>query len=116
MHYSVLMIETILTYDYHSIASHLGRQDALRWTPQMEEALRVLAISEACPADRLFVSQVRLQLIKQRADDVRQQDEARTGTAPAMVSAPRLLYLKSLRRELHELISSFSPDLSQLGK
>ncbi|OXN11204.1 hypothetical protein CDV58_00091 [Aspergillus fumigatus] len=97
-----------------NIASHLGRQDALRWTPQMEEALRVLAISEACPADRLFVSQVRLQLIKQRADDVRQQDEARTGTAPAMVSAPRLLYLKSLRRELHELISSFSPDLSQL--
>jgi hypothetical protein len=110
------MIETILTYDYPSIASHLGRQDALRWTPQMEEALRVLTMSEACPADRLFVSQVRLQVLKQRADDVRQQDEARTATAPAAVSAPRLLYLKTLRRELHELRSTFPPDLPRLGK
>ncbi|GFG19312.1 conserved hypothetical protein [Aspergillus udagawae] len=97
-----------------NIATHLGRQDALRWTPQMEEALRVLSISEACPADRLFVSQVRLQLLKQRADDVRQQDEARTGTAPAAISAPRLLYLKTLRRELHELRSLFPHDLPQL--
>ncbi|GIJ92503.1 hypothetical protein Asppvi_001781 [Aspergillus pseudoviridinutans] len=97
-----------------NIASHLGRQDALRWTPQMEEALRVLTISEACPADRLFISQVRLQLLKQRADDVRQQDEARTGTTPAAVSAPRLLYLKTLRRELHELRSLFPADLPQL--
>ncbi|KAF4212578.1 hypothetical protein CNMCM8980_000753 [Aspergillus fumigatiaffinis] len=97
-----------------NIASHLGRQDALRWTPQMEEALRVLTMSEACPADRLFVSQVRLQVLKQRADDVRQQDEARTATAPAAVSAPRLLYLKTLRRELHELRSTFPPDLPRL--
>ncbi|PKX91323.1 fungal specific transcription factor domain-containing protein [Aspergillus novofumigatus IBT 16806] len=97
-----------------NIASHLGRQDALRWTPQMEEALRVLTISEACPADRLFVCQVRLQLLKQRADDVRQQDEGRIGTAPAAVSAPRLLYLKTLRRQLHELASTFPPDLPQL--
>jgi hypothetical protein len=82
----------------------------------MEEALRVLSISEACPADRLFVSQVRLQLLKQRADDVRQQDEARTGTAPAAISGPRLLYLKTLRRELHELRSLFLHDLPQLGK
>lgn len=102
-----------------SISSHLGRQDAIRWTPQMEEALRVITINESCPADELFVSQVRLQLLKQRADDVRQQDEtdcARTGTAPAAASAPRLLYLKTLRRQLHELRSSFRPDLHQIGK
>ncbi|RHZ48793.1 uncharacterized protein CDV56_105380 [Aspergillus thermomutatus] len=97
-----------------NISSHLGRQDAIRWTPQMEEALRVITISKSCPADRLFASQVRLQLLKQRADDVRQQDEARTGTAPAAASAPRLLYLKTLRRELHELRSSFPPDLHQI--
>lgn len=110
------MVETILMYDYPSIASHLGRQDALRWTPQMEEALQILTITEACSADWLFVSQVRLQLLKQRADDVRQQDEARTATAPAAVSAPRLLYLKTLRKELHELRSTFPPDLPRLGK
>ncbi|GES64800.1 C6 transcription factor [Aspergillus terreus] len=97
-----------------NISSHLGRQDALRWTPQMEEALRVLTISEACPSDRLFVAQVRLQLLKQRSDEARQQDEARTGTAPAAASAPRLLYLKTLRRELQELRASFPPDLHQI--
>ncbi|KAL4774742.1 hypothetical protein BDW60DRAFT_205301 [Aspergillus nidulans var. acristatus] len=94
-----------------NISSHLGRQDALRWTPQMEEALRLLAVSDACPADRLFVCQIRLQLLKQRADDVRQQDEARTGVAAA--SAPGLLYLRTLRRELHELRASFPMEMDQ---
>ncbi|KAK2807733.1 hypothetical protein FQN51_000171 [Onygenales sp. PD_10] len=100
-----------------NISSHLGRQDAIRWTPQMEEALRVITISRSCPADELFVSQVRLHLLKQRADYVRQHDEtdyARTGTAPGAASAPRWLYLKTLRRELHDLRSSFSPDLQQI--
>lgn len=82
----------------------------------MEEALRVLTISEACPSDRLFVAQVRLQLLKQRSDEARQQDEARTGTAPTAASAPRLLYLKTLRRELQELRASFPPDLHQIGQ
>ncbi|RDW76677.1 fungal specific transcription factor domain-containing protein [Aspergillus mulundensis] len=94
-------------HDETPISSHLGRQDALRWTPQMEEALRLLTISEACPADRLFVCQVRLQLLKQRADDARQQDDTRT-------SAPGLLYLKTLRRELQELRASFPMDLQQI--
>ncbi|KAL4978408.1 hypothetical protein BDW66DRAFT_149243 [Aspergillus desertorum] len=96
-----------------NISSHLGRQDALRWTPQMEEALRLLTVSDACPADRLFVCQVRLQLLKQRADDVRLQDEARTGAAAAS-SAPGLLYLRTVRRELHELRASFPMDMAQI--
>ncbi|KAF5865073.1 hypothetical protein ETB97_005314 [Aspergillus alliaceus] len=89
-----------------NISSHLGRQDALRWTPQMGEALRVLTLNESCAADKLFVSQVRLQLLKQKADDVRQQDETDCdgkGTAHLGASAPRLLYLKALRRQLYEL-------------
>ncbi|CAG8910184.1 unnamed protein product [Penicillium egyptiacum] len=93
-----------------NVSSHLGRQDAIRWTPQMEDALRVITLSKSCPADEVFVFQVRLQLLKQRADHVRQQDEidcARTGTAPVAASAPRFLYLKTLRTQLHELRSSF---------
>ncbi|KAJ5654301.1 hypothetical protein N7490_001304 [Penicillium lividum] len=99
-----------------NVSSHLGRQDAIRWTPQMEEALQFITISKACAADELFVAQVRLQRLKQRADDVRQQDEtdcARTGIASA-ASAPRILYLKTLRRQLHELRSSFRADLQQI--
>ncbi|KAJ6140345.1 hypothetical protein N7471_006831 [Penicillium samsonianum] len=97
-----------------NVSSHLGRQDAIRWTPQMEDALRVIALSKSCPADELFVFQVRLQLLKQRADYVRQQDGtdyARIGTAHAAASTPRFLYLKTLRNQLHELRSSFPPDL-----
>ncbi|KAL3467018.1 hypothetical protein BJX64DRAFT_249443 [Aspergillus heterothallicus] len=97
-----------------NISSHLGRQDALRWTPQMADALRVIEINEACPADRLFVSQIRLQLLKQRADDLRRQDEDGLGTDSAASSAPGLLYLRALRRQLHELKSSFSLDLQQI--
>ncbi|KAE8395520.1 putative C6 transcription factor [Aspergillus alliaceus] len=100
-----------------NISSHLGRQDALRWTPQMGEALRVLTLNESCAADKLFVSQVRLQLLKQKADDVRQQDETDCdgkGTAHLGASAPRLLYLKALRRQLYELRSSFPLDLHQI--
>jgi hypothetical protein len=82
----------------------------------MREALQVIEITNACPADRLFISQIRLQLLKQRADDIRQQDEAGMGTETDAASAPRLLYLKTLRRQLHELRASFAPDLQQIGK
>ncbi|KAL4780363.1 C6 transcription factor [Aspergillus varians] len=92
-----------------NISSHIGRQDALRWTPQMDDALRVLTISKSSPGDELFVAQVRMQLLKQKADYVRQQDEP---DEPG--SAPRLMYLKSLRRELHELRSSFPRGLQQI--
>ncbi|KAL5333965.1 hypothetical protein BJX70DRAFT_379631 [Aspergillus crustosus] len=90
-----------------SVSSHLGRQDALRWTLQMEEALRVLAITKSCPADAFFVSQVRLQLLKQKAEHVRQQDEMEAG-------APRSLYLKTLRRQLDELRASIPAGLPQI--
>ncbi|RAK99295.1 fungal specific transcription factor domain-containing protein [Aspergillus ibericus CBS 121593] len=99
-----------------NISSHLGRQDALRWTPQMEEALQVLTLNGSCPSDRLFVLQVRLQLLKQNADHVRQQDDTdstRTATTSS-ASAPHLLYAKALRRQLHELGASFPPDLQQI--
>lgn len=107
-----------LTFDFLSISSHLGRQDALRWTPQMEEALRLITANESCASDELFVSQVRLQLLKQRAEDIRRQDEAdylSTGATP-LASAPRLFYIKTLRRQLQELRASFRPDLPQIGK
>ena len=82
----------------------------------MEEALRVLTLSESCPTDALFVSQVRLQLVKQRADHVRQQDETDiTGTVHTAF-APRFLYVKTLRQQLHELKTSFKPASHQIGE
>ncbi|GAB1192037.1 hypothetical protein APSETT444_001221 [Aspergillus pseudonomiae] len=99
-----------------NLSSHLGRQDALNWTPRMEETLHILTLNGPCPTDKLFVSQVRLQLLKQKAENVRQREEtecAHTGTAPATISLPQLLYLKTLRKQLQELRSSFPSDLPQ---
>ncbi|KAE8422603.1 hypothetical protein BDV36DRAFT_310305 [Aspergillus pseudocaelatus] len=101
-----------------NLSSHLGRQDALNWTPQMEEALHILTLNEPCPTDKVFVSQVRLQLFKQKAQNTRQAEEVgctRTGTDPAMASLPHLLYFKMLRRQLQELRSSFQTDCSKIG-
>ncbi|KAB8201894.1 hypothetical protein BDV34DRAFT_237221 [Aspergillus parasiticus] len=101
-----------------NLSSHLGRQDALNWTPQMEEALHMLTLNGSCPTDKLFVLQVRLQLFKQKAENVRQRGEVgctRTETDPATVSLPHLLYFKMLRRQLQELRSSFRTDLHQTG-
>jgi hypothetical protein len=81
----------------------------------MEEALQALTITKSCPADALFVSQVRLQLLKQKAEHIRQQDEM-DYTGVGVASAPQLLYLKSLRRQLDEIRSSFPTDLPQIGK
>ncbi|OBT78006.1 hypothetical protein VF21_03127 [Pseudogymnoascus sp. 05NY08] len=101
-----------------NISSHLGRIDALRWTPQMEEALRIIETNTSCLTDKAFAFQVRLQLLKQKAAHIREQNEidrARTSTASATTSMPGLLYLKTLREQLHSLISSFPPDLLQRG-
>ncbi|OBT85687.1 hypothetical protein VE02_05950 [Pseudogymnoascus sp. 03VT05] len=101
-----------------NISSHLGRIDALRWTSQMEEALRIIETNTSCLTDKAFAFQVRLQLLKQKASHIREQNEldrARTATASATTSIPGLLYLKTLREHLHSLISSFPPDLLQRG-
>ncbi|OBT60683.1 hypothetical protein VE03_09994 [Pseudogymnoascus sp. 23342-1-I1] len=97
-----------------NISSHLGRIDALRWTPQMEEALRVIETSRACVTDEVFALQVRLQLLKQRAAHIREQNET-AATASVTTSVPGLIYLKALRGELHGLIASFPVDLLQRG-
>jgi hypothetical protein len=84
----------------------------------MEEALRFITMDKSCASDELFVSQVRLQLLKQRAEDIRRQDEAdylSTGSTP-LASAPRLFYIKTLRKQLQELRASFRPELPQIGK
>ena len=102
-----------------SIASHFGRIDALRWTPQMEEALHLVTMNKSCPADQAFAVQVRLQLLAQRAALVLEQHEhSRSGTAAAATSGPvpGFLFLKALRGQLQELRASFSEDLHKQGK
>lgn len=94
-------------------------QRGLRGTPQIEEAPRVIIINESYPANELFVSQLRLQLLKQTVDDIRQQDEtdcARAGTALSAASALRFLCLKILQWQLHKFRSSFRPYPHQIDE
>ncbi|KAI1750361.1 hypothetical protein F4782DRAFT_541578 [Xylaria castorea] len=99
-----------------NVSSHLGRQDALRWTSQMEEACRVIEKNKSPPTDQAFAFQVRLHVLKQRVAYIREQhegDRPRTATASVTGSVPGLLYLKTMRGQLHELISSFPADIHQ---
>lgn len=85
----------------------------------MEEALHMLTLNGSCPTDKLFVLRVRLQLLKQKAENVRHGGEVgctHTEADPATVSLPHLLYFKMLRRQVQELKSSFRTNLHQTGK
>ncbi|KAL2136856.1 hypothetical protein VTI74DRAFT_582 [Chaetomium olivicolor] len=101
------------------ISSHFGRIDPLRWTPQMDDALRVMATNKTCPTDETLAVQVRLQLLTHRAAQLREQHESDsdrsrtlTGTAAAAAasSVPSLLYLNALRAELQALKVSHNLD------
>lgn len=101
-----------------SISSHFGRIDALRWTPQMEEALRVIQKNKPYPTDEWFCFEVRLHLLMQRAAHIREQhdaDRART-TATTAGPVPGFLYLKALRGQLQEYHDALSPELQQTGE
>lgn len=85
----------------------------------MEEACRVIENNKSPPTDQAFAFQVRLHVLKQRATYIREQhegDHPRTATASVTGSVPGLLYLKTMRRQLRELISSFPPDIHQRGE
>lgn len=45
------------------ISSYLGQIDGLQWTSYMKESLDILSSSTACPTDRSFALQIRLQLL-----------------------------------------------------
>lgn len=102
-----------------SISSYFGLIDTIRWTPQMEEALHIVETNKGCPTDKEFAFQVRLQLLAQKAADIREQHEAdfaRAATTATTAHVPALLYLKALLGQLQELKTSLSPELQQQGK
>lgn len=90
----------------------------MKWKPRMEESLRALEANVACPADVAFAFQVRLQLLAQKAVQVREQrewDSIRTSfqSSPALSAN---LYIRSLEQQLHQLAQSLPPALKQQSK
>lgn len=84
----------------------------------MDGALRAVEDSKVGSTDEAFAFHVRLHKLKQEATYIRQQREAdlaHTETGAVSTSVPGLLYLKSLRGQLHDLVVSFPPHLHQRG-
>ena len=92
-----------------AISAYFNHVDALRWTAHMGEGLAALSASRICPTDVAFVTQVRLQLVSQKAVHIRQQQQTEQTymQAPAgTTSMPALLSLMMLQGDLQGLQAS----------
>ncbi len=83
----------------------------------MDESLRAIEANEPSAADIAFAFQVRLQLLAQKAVQIREQrewDSARTGSdsGPALSTN---LYIRSLQAQLHQLGDSLPAALQRRG-
>ncbi|KAI2628635.1 hypothetical protein GGR54DRAFT_588114 [Hypoxylon sp. NC1633] len=96
------------------ISSYYAQMDPMRWTSQMEEGLRANTSSKECPTDEAFSYQVRLQLLAQRAGQVRENREPnhQHPTTPFL----SFMYLNALRGQLQELRGSLPPELKTQGE
>ena len=82
----------------------------------MDESLRALETNGECPtADAAFTFQVRLQLLVQKAVQVREQREWEGSVSiPDLSAATR--YIRSLQGQLQQLGEALPPALQQRGK
>lgn len=90
----------------------------MKWKPRMDESLRALEANKDSPADATLAIQVRLQLLAQKALQIREQQEwdfARASlTSGSSLSAN--LYIRTLRAQLHQLGDSLPTALQQRGE
>ncbi|KAL4986374.1 hypothetical protein BDW68DRAFT_178788 [Aspergillus falconensis] len=103
-------------------ASHYGRMEPMRWTPQLEEYLSTISRSKWCPTDEIFALQVRLQVLAQQVCEQRDQREldhcqAAANSASSGSTDPLLKrwYLEALQRKLQEITASIPPHLKEDG-
>lgn len=94
-----------------AVSAYLNHVDALRWTPQMDEGLAALSINRECPTNAAFAVQVRLQLLGQRAMDIRRQQQTEQAYLQAPVGTtltPAIVSLATLQGELQEFQAPLS--------
>lgn len=84
----------------------------------MGEYLCAIEANKECSTDEAFAFQVRLQLLAQRANQVREQREvapANAGTGPVPTHSS-ILYLRTLQTQLQQLRKSLPTNLQQQGQ
>lgn len=101
-----------------SVSSYFKLTEPMRFTPQMEEYLLNVERSTESPMDKVFATQVRIQLLVQNMLQVREQHDvhyARPGT-PSSTPGPESFYLRTAQRQLEELQKSIPPELQKDGR
>ena len=91
-----------------SISAFLQRIDSLRWTPHMDECLRILDERQECATDEILVQQVRLQLLVERVT-------LDTWTDKPM-RAPLSFYLQALHSQFQEIKDKLPPHSQRTSK
>ncbi|OBT39040.1 hypothetical protein VE00_10699 [Pseudogymnoascus sp. WSF 3629] len=99
------------------ISIYFAQIDVMKWKPRMEESLRAIEANRECHSDVAFAFQVRLQLLAQKAVQVREQrewDSARvdSDTGPALSAN---FYIRTLQEQLHQLNESLPATLQRRG-
>ncbi|KAL1963469.1 hypothetical protein VTN77DRAFT_8370 [Rasamsonia byssochlamydoides] len=91
-----------------SIASYHQKFESMRWSPYLEECLRMLAEKPEYPTDEAFVYQIRLQLIIEKAVPICVRNREVEQVESLRVS---ILYLKGLQSQLQDVKSKIPPHL-----
>ncbi|KKA17557.1 hypothetical protein T310_8508 [Rasamsonia emersonii CBS 393.64] len=91
-----------------SIASYYQKFEGMRWSPYMEECLQVLAEKPEYPTDEVFVYQIRLHLITEKAVpiSIRNREVEQVENLRGSI-----LYLKGLQSQLQDVKSKIPPHL-----
>jgi len=90
----------------------------MKWKPRMEESLRAIEANKGSPEDIGFAFQVRLQLLAQKAVQLREQREwdfARGGSDAGTVLSANF-YIRTLQTQLHQLSDALPEVLQNRGK
>ncbi len=93
----------------------IKRMDALRWTSQMDECIRVLSEHPESFLDTVFVAQVRLQMVMEQVNQADWQPNAGTFTGPGHSTSLTRLYINALRSKIEEVMMTIPQELQEHG-
>ncbi|KAH8681961.1 hypothetical protein BX600DRAFT_505588 [Xylariales sp. PMI_506] len=89
----------------------------MKWTSRMDVYLRAVSTGNMCPTYEEFVLQIRLQLLANKAVNIREQlrEDHAIGISLGNTPTSAFLYYKALRLQLQQLKTNMSPWLQQQG-
>lgn len=99
-----------------SVSSYFGQTEPMQFTPHMEGYLRNLEQSSECPTDKMFASQIRLQLLAQNIAQVQSRHGEHNYHNTESLAGPESFYLHTAQAQLQSLRTSLDPHLLREGE